>query len=62
MVDLIPIHKRDFLEVKIEIYHQTIEIITKNIFVQISSVVYSSLTRNSIGKGSSRRSIDNMRG
>ena len=29
MVGLIPIHKRDSLEVKIEIYHQTMGVITK---------------------------------
>ena len=32
IVGLIPIDKRDFLEVKIEIYHQTIRIIIKKIF------------------------------
>lgn len=31
MIDLISILKRDFFKVKIEIYYQTIEIITKNI-------------------------------
>ena len=32
MVDLIPIHKRDSLKVKIEIYYQTIGMITKDMF------------------------------
>ena len=30
MVDLIPIYKEDSFDVKMEIYHQTIEIITKS--------------------------------
>ena len=29
IVGLIPIHKRDFFEVKMEIYHQTMGVITK---------------------------------
>ncbi len=32
IVGLIPIHKRDSLEVKIEIHHQTMVMITKDIF------------------------------
>lgn len=32
MIRLIFIHKKDFLEVKIGIYHQTIKVITKDMF------------------------------
>ena len=32
MISLIPIHKRDFFKVKIEIYYQTIRVIIKDIF------------------------------
>ena len=58
IVDLISIHKRNSLKVKIEIYYQTIKITTKNIFQ--SFFVYSSLTKNSVRKGSSRKPIDNV--
>lgn len=32
MIGLIPIHKKDFLRVKIEIYYQTMRMIIKDIF------------------------------
>ncbi len=39
MVGLIPIHKGDSLEVKIEIYHQTMGMITKGIFESLLSCI-----------------------
>ncbi len=39
MVGLIPIHKRDSLEVKMEIYHQTIGMITKGMFKSLLSCI-----------------------
>ncbi len=39
MVGLILIHKRDSLEVKMEIYHQTMRIITISIFKSLLSCI-----------------------
>ena len=58
MIGLIPIYKRDSLEVKIEIYHQTMGMITKSIFKSL--FMHSSLTSNSVGKGSNRRPTDDI--
>ncbi len=39
MVGLIPIHKGDSLEVKMEIYHQTMGMITKGVFKSLLSCI-----------------------
>ncbi len=39
MVGLIPIHKGDLLQVKIEIYHQTMGMITKGMFKSLLSCI-----------------------
>lgn len=39
MIDLISILKRDFFKVKIEIYYQTMEVTTKNIFKSLFSCI-----------------------
>lgn len=45
MISLIPINKKDSLKVKIEIYHQTIKVITKDIFKSLFSfMIVSSKT------------------
>ncbi len=39
MVDLIPIYKGESLEVKMEIYHQTMGMITKSVFKSLLSCI-----------------------
>ncbi len=39
IVSLIPIIKKDYLEIKIEIYHQTIGMITKDMFKSLLSCI-----------------------
>ena len=57
IIGLIPIYKGDFLEKKIEIYHQTIEMIIKSIFK-----LYSDLIKNSLRKSGSKRRINDVHG
>ena len=58
MFSLIFIYKRDFLKVKLEIYHQMMGMITKDMFKSLF-FIYSSLSKNSVRKSNNRKPIDN---